>query len=143
MTTLNLSIEFTEAQALGVAQARTAYNATLSENATPLTDTEYLEYVLIGAADSYAAQYSSAEPVPPSPVVPSIRSIDKRRLRLALLQLGYLDTVTAAIQSAGRAAIIDWEDATFIREDYPLVQALVTNLGLDVDEIFTLAEKLT
>jgi hypothetical protein len=70
MTTLNLSIELTEAQSLGVAQARTAYNATLSENATPLTDTEYLEYVLNGAATSYAAQYSGSEPVPPSPVEP-------------------------------------------------------------------------
>jgi hypothetical protein len=143
MTTLNLSIELTEAQALGVAQARTAYNATLPEGTPKLTDTEYMVVVNIGAATSYANQYSSAEPVPPSPVVPSIKSIDKRRLRLALLQLGYLDTVTAAIQSAGRAAIIDWEDATFIREDYPLVQALVTNLGLDVDEIFDLAGTLT
>ena len=71
MTTLNLSIELTEAQATGVAQARTAYNEALPEGATLLTDTEYLEYVLNGAATSYAAQYSGSETVPPSPVAPT------------------------------------------------------------------------
>lgn len=70
MTTLTLVIELTDAQVTGIAQARTAYNATLSEDSTPLTDTEYLEFVLIGAANSYAVQYSGAEPVPPSPVTP-------------------------------------------------------------------------
>lgn len=67
MTILNFSIDFTEAQLTGIAQARTAYNA-ISES--QLTDSEYLEYVLLGAANSYAAQYSGAEPVPPSPVEP-------------------------------------------------------------------------
>lgn len=70
MTTLTLVLELTDAQATGIAQARTAYNATLPEDATPITDTEYLEYVLINAANSYSAQYSGSEPVPPSPVEP-------------------------------------------------------------------------
>lgn len=67
MTILNFSIDFTEAQLTGIAQARTAYNA-ISES--QLTDSEYLEYVLLGAANSYAAQYSGSAPVPPSPVAP-------------------------------------------------------------------------
>jgi hypothetical protein len=70
MATLTLALELTDAQATGIAQARTAYNATLPEESTPLTDTEYLQYVLLNAANSYAAQYSGAEPVPPSPVEP-------------------------------------------------------------------------
>ena len=70
MKTLTLVFELTDAQATGVAQARTAYNATLPEGATPLTDTEYMVMVDIGAANSYAAQYSGSEPVPPSPVAP-------------------------------------------------------------------------
>ena len=70
MTTLNLLLELTDAQLTGVAQARTAYNATLTEGAVQLTDAEYLQYVLIGAANSYAAQYLGSEPVPPSPVEP-------------------------------------------------------------------------
>jgi hypothetical protein len=67
MTILNFSIDFTEAQLTGIAQARTAYNA-ISES--QLTDSEYLEYVLLGAANSYAAQYSGSAPVPPSPIAP-------------------------------------------------------------------------
>lgn len=77
MTTLTLVLELTDAQATGIAQARTAYNNTLLRNANPeeapptlLTDTEYLAMVVLGAANSYAAQYSGAEPVPPSPVEP-------------------------------------------------------------------------
>lgn len=70
MTTLTLSLELTDAQAIGIAQARTAYNAALSKNATPLTDTEYMVMVNIGAANSYAAQYSGSELVPPNPVAP-------------------------------------------------------------------------
>ena len=73
------------------------------------------------------------------PVVVVAREIDARRLRLALLQRGELSTVTAAIASLGEAAKIDWEYATFIKEDYPLVTALSTNLGLDVNAIFTKA----
>ena len=73
--------------------------------------------------------------VPPIPV----REIDARRLRLALLQLGLLDEVETSLSKLGRAAIIDWEYATTIREDYPLVVALATNLGLDADAIFDLA----
>ena len=79
-----------------------------------------------------------AADVPPIPV----REIDARRLRLALLQLGYLPTVTAAVSSLGEAAIIDWEYATIIKEDYPFVVALATNLGLDTDAIFDLASSL-
>ena len=68
-----------------------------------------------------------------------VREIDARRLRLALLQLGLLDDVETSLSKLGRAAQIDWEYATTIREDYPLVVALATNLGLDTDAIFDLA----
>lgn len=71
-----------------------------------------------------------------------VREIDARRLRLALLQLGKLSMVKTAIASLGEAAQIDWEYATFIKEDYPLVIALSTNLGLNVGAIFTLAISL-
>jgi hypothetical protein len=70
------------------------------------------------------------------------RSIDARRLRLALLQLNLLDKVESAIATLGKAAQIDWEYATEIKEDYPLVLALANNLGLDTEAIFTLAISL-
>jgi hypothetical protein len=75
---------------------------------------------------------------PPAP----IRTIDARRLRLALLQLDLLDKVESAIATLGRAAQIEWEFATDIKENYPLVEALAANLGLDTVAIFTLASSL-
>ena len=71
--------------------------------------------------------------------VPRIRRIDARRLRLALLQMGLLDGVETSLSKLDRAAQIEWEYATTIKEDYPLVVALATNLGLDTDAIFDLA----
>jgi hypothetical protein len=77
--------------------------------------------------------------IAPDGYVPFVREIDARRLRLALLQLNLLDTVEAAISTLGKAAQIDWEYATEIKENYPLVEALATELNLDTDAIFTLA----
>jgi hypothetical protein len=71
-----------------------------------------------------------------------IRTIDARRLRLALHQLNLLDGVEAAIATLGKAAQIEWEYATEIKEDYSLVLALANNLGLDTEAIFTLAISL-
>jgi hypothetical protein len=77
--------------------------------------------------------------IAPDGYVPFVREIDARQLRLALLQMELLDDIEAALSQLGRAAQIEWEYATNIREDYPLVLALATNLGLDTKEIFDLA----
>jgi len=79
----------------------------------------------------------------PADILPiAIRLIDARRLRLALFQLDLLDKVESAIATLGKSAQIDWEYATEIKEDYPLVLALANSLGLDTDAIFTLAISL-
>ncbi|MBD2316643.1 hypothetical protein [Phormidium tenue] len=78
----------------------------------------------------------------PADLMPIVRSIDARRLRLALLQLDLLDIVEAAIATLGKAAQIEWEFAIDIKENYSLVEALSTNLNLDTDAIFTLASSL-
>jgi hypothetical protein len=77
----------------------------------------------------------NAEPKP-------IREIDARRLRLALLELGLLDKVEAALSSLPKAAQIDWGHATTIREDYPLVVSLSEALDLDVTQIFDKAQSI-
>jgi|LakMenE18May11ns_1017448.scaffolds.fasta_scaffold9256996_2 hypothetical protein len=73
------------------------------------------------------------------PLPETIREIDARRLRLALHQLNLLDTVETAIATLGRTAQIEWEYATIIKENYPLVISLSTELGLNVSEIFDIA----
>ena len=72
-----------------------------------------------------------------------IREIDARRLRLALLELGLLDKVETALSSLPKAAQIDWEYATTIREDYPLVISLSNVLNLDVAQIFDKAQSIS
>jgi hypothetical protein len=73
------------------------------------------------------------------PLPETIREIDARRLRLALHQLNLLNTVETAIVTLGRAAQIEWEYASIIKENYPLVISLSTELGLNVSEIFDIA----
>jgi hypothetical protein len=50
-----------------------------------------------------------------------------------------LNTVETAIATLGRTAQIEWEYATIIKENYPLVISLSTDLGLNVSEIFDIA----
>lgn len=76
------------------------------------------------------------EPVP----TVIIRSIDMRRLQLALLQMDLLDDIEAAILQQSRSAQIEWEYATDVKADHPLVVALATAMDLDIDAIFDLAE---
>ena len=73
----------------------------------------------------------------------TIRSIDMRRLKLALLQMDLLDDIDAAIAAQPRQAQIEWEFATDVRADHPLVVQLATAMSLDIDEIFDLAESFT
>ena len=77
--------------------------------------------------------------IAPDGYVPFVREIDARRLRLALLQLNLLDKVEAGLSKLGQAAQIELEYATNIKEDYPLVISLLTELGLNVGKIFDVA----
>lgn len=87
-------------------------------------------------------------PPPPPPSVPA--RVSMRQGRLALLGVGLLDTVEAAIASIAdtterRAAQIDWEYATEIRRTSPLIASLGPALGLSeaqIDQLFIAAEAI-
>ena len=88
-----------------------------------------------------AGQYQVLPDPVPEPL--PVRFIDMRRLRLALLQMELLDDIDAAILQQSRSAQIEWEFATDVRADHPLVVQLATAMNLDIDEIFDLAESFT
>ena len=78
---------------------------------------------------------------PPSP--PAVQAaVTPRQIRLALIEIGLYDAATAAISSAGQAAMIEWEYATQIERGHPLVAAMAAALGRseqDIDNLFILA----
>ena len=79
--------------------------------------------------------------------IPTVVSM--RQARLALLDAGLLATVNDAVAAMtgnpGEAARIEWEYATEVRRDSPLVDALSAALSLDaetLDSLFTTAASL-
>lgn len=86
---------------------------------------------------------------PPPEPVPVPTSASMRQARLALLQIGKLQDVDAAIAAlpspAKDAAKIEWEYATEVRRDSTLMQQLATAIGLDdaaLDALFTQAASM-
>lgn len=89
------------------------------------------------------ATWTGAEWVDGNPPISS--SVTMRQARLALLQSGLLDSVNAAIQQSGGAASIEWEYATAVDRQSPLVASLAGALNLTeahLDNLFTLASTL-
>ena len=73
------------------------------------------------------------------------RTVDRRRLRVALRRLGLLESLEAAIKATDIEAVMQWEDTTVFYENSQLVQALIQGLGWDaivVDSIFAMARSL-
>lgn len=92
---------------------------------------------------TYSSRAFTAEEVRPGMVV------TMRQARLALLNQGLLDSVTAAIaalpEGEREAAEIQWEYGNDVERLSPLVVALTPALGLtdeSMDDLFTLAETL-
>ena len=109
--------------------------------------TGFTEPTLSVLQQSWQNFLESGEPlevVPdPEPPTPQHRSIDMRRLRLALLQMDLLDSIDAVIAGHPRSAQIEWEFATNVQSDHPLVLQIATALSLNINQIFDLAETFT
>ena len=81
--------------------------------------------------------YRLAHPVP--------NSISMRKARLQLLSMNLLDAVNSQISTMSQAAQIEWEYATEVERDNPLVLALQTSLSMsdsDMDLFFIQAGEL-
>ncbi len=62
-------------------------------------------------------------------------SISMRQARLRLLSLGVYDQVNTAIRSMSQAAQIEWEYATAVQRENPLVLAMTQLLGWSADDL--------
>lgn len=106
-----------------------------------------------GGTDSMLASAlpQGAEVLPPIPdeELPPV-SVTMRQARLALLGVGLLDDVDAAIAAIAdsnqrRAVEIEWEYAQTVDRNSPFTQQLAAGLGLDsaqLDSLFTQAAAL-
>jgi len=82
-------------------------------------------------------------------VIPAPQSVTMRQARLALLQDGLLDTVNSAVAvmpgASGDAARVEWEYASTVERNSPLVQAMAGVLAMDaagLDALFISAGSL-
>lgn len=118
----------------------------LSDNATIPADpanTDYQQFL------TWLAEGNTPEPIPEPPVsIP--QQVSMRQARLALYDAGLLATVDESlslmpIEEQRVKAQIEWEYATTVRRDSPLVYGLAGALGLTdemLDDLFTLAASL-
>jgi hypothetical protein len=73
-----------------------------------------------------------------------VKSITPRQARLKLLEANLLDNLETVI-TTNRAWQIEWEYATEVRRDSPLIEAVAVQAGLtseQIDQMFTEASKL-
>ena len=114
------------------------------------TDTEAHGRALFAAA--VAGEFGPvADYVAPSPVPPTVpQSVTMRQARLALLGIGLLDDVDAAIAATPdpaqrKAAEIEWEYAQTVDRNSPFTQQMAAGLSLtaeQLDALFTQAAGL-
>ena len=80
-----------------------------------------------------------------NPVDTNVTEVSMRQARLALLQYNLLTAVDTAIANGNEADKIEWEYATSVRKESPLVQNMVSYLGLSkeqLDNLFNVASIL-
>jgi hypothetical protein len=103
------------------------------------TNTDYANIMaLVAAGELIIAPYVSPPPAP-------VTQVTMRQCRLELYRRNLLDQVQALIEASGGEAQIEWEYATLVYRDSPLVTALSEGLNLtisQVDQMFEDAAKL-
>lgn len=98
----------------------------------------------------FDGQVFSAPPTVAKKSTRLITEVTMRQARLALLKAGLLDKVQAAISgivdsTERTAAQIEWEYATVVKRDSPLIEAVAVQAGLtetQIDQMFIEASQL-
>jgi len=115
-----------------------SYGITLLVPCAP-GNTDYARIMeLVAAGELTIAAY-----VPPP--APPITQITMRQCRLQLLASNLLDDVESMITQADRAVQIEWEYATTVDRNSPIVTAIGASLGLTdemIDQMFKDASNL-
>lgn len=78
-----------------------------------------------------------------NPAVP--QQVTMRQARLELLKRELLDDVEALIESAGRAAQIEWEYGATVNRNHPIISIVQQQKGMtdsQIDELFISASSL-
>lgn len=89
-------------------------------------------------ADAWIAAQEQFVDVKPVPTV-----VTPRQIRRALIVAGLRDAVEQILSKADQSSRDDWEYATEVRRDWPLVVQMGAALGKtseEIDEIFRIAE---
>lgn len=94
-------------------------------------------------------EYADAQPALIAVHLGNVLSVTMRQARLALLAIGKLDDVEAAINALPNpdraAARIEWDYAATVEKASPLIQSLAPTIGIDTEaltELFNTAALL-
>ena len=68
----------------------------------------------------------------------TVRAVTARQARLQLAKTNLLDQVETLVETIGAEAKINWEFASYIQIDNPLIEAVKTSLELTDEEIQTM-----
>lgn len=113
---------------------------------TPEGEAQMRGLIAAGKMVSIEGGWATVTDAPPIPVP---QSVTMRQAQRALLAVGKLDAVNAAIDAipgdVGRAARIDWEKSSSVERNWPLVASVGAALGMtdgDIDDLFRTAATL-
>jgi hypothetical protein len=126
---------------------------TIPGDAVGITQTEHQALLAAQSAGRQITPGAQGRPVAVDrePAVVSITSVTRRQAQLQMLRMtkdgnNVLDMVEAAVETAGRAAQVEWRTAATIDRDNPLYLQIKALLGFsdeDEDTFFTQASQIT
>lgn len=121
------------------------HGSRLPVDAIEIADERYQELLEGNSAGQNIVAGVDGLPMLVFPTPSKVQTVTMRQARLALLAAGKLSAVNAAIAAMaggpGEAARIEWEFASDVRKDSPLIAGLVAGLGLSPDELDALFEQ--